>query len=473
MFAFVTALAVITMIGPGLSGSVASASQNRTRTLFVSQYPSSGGCLGDGILAGTANFSAFVFVPLKQANQCLQNISIAKDIALQNVYAYDELFDLSYAFYGVARNPADTMPRDIPSTWSVYEGAKVNLKQKTLDLAADIEANGGADGLLPLKLKSLYGEARDLHTDLGIMMPYVGANGNPFEVALIDTALFQNGSSSEPFYLSLSRGGDDKVHVVYKYDDEEGNIVRERRIESINGEDGVLALSQLTSNIGLGGDLNAKSEGARMNAFLSNAWTDNSVPGVLWSTFIDGDISQLPQCLNVTFDDGQETQWCFHVMVSDPKSFSKTSNQYSVAFSTPQATYKKYKALLTAINDASPWLQISDGYNFDTVVQEGTKINKRSLKAQVKDVDTPIDGKTNNFTLWKARPVPKGDKMDGLLGGYQLLDDGVVVMRYPQFSDAFDDTAELWKNTVQFARDNNATKLILDMYVVFFYLHDS
>ena len=56
----------------------------------------------------------------------------------------------------------------------------------------------------------------------------------------------------ETYYLSLSRGEDGVIRPVYRYEDAEGNVVRERQIESINGENALDVLIKYTSNIGLG-----------------------------------------------------------------------------------------------------------------------------------------------------------------------------------------------------------------------------
>ena len=96
---------------------------------------------------------------------------------------------------------------------------------------ADIDANGRADGMLALKLNSIYALPRDRHTDIGASPPY------SITLALLDTSMNEDGAMipEETYYLSLSRGEDGVIRPVYRYEDAEGNVVRERQIESING----------------------------------------------------------------------------------------------------------------------------------------------------------------------------------------------------------------------------------------------
>ena len=79
--------------------------------------PNPGGCWGAGF---AVEGSSQRFVPLSQAIGCMKSMTVSKDIALQTVKAYDDMFRLSYAFYDVARDPSATFPDTIPTTWSVY-----------------------------------------------------------------------------------------------------------------------------------------------------------------------------------------------------------------------------------------------------------------------------------------------------------------------------------------------------------------
>jgi hypothetical protein len=49
-----------------------------------------------------------------------------------------------------------------------------------------------------------------------------------------------------------------------------------------------------------------------------------------------------------------------------------------------------------------------------------------------------------------------------LVAAYKILDDDIMVFRYPEFGPIYS-SVEAWRNAVDFARDNNATKLLFDM----------
>ena len=235
--------------GRGLGAVLLAASASTALAGVVKRVdvPNPDGCWGDGF-AFSENASPFV--PLSQAIGCMESMTVSNFAAKQTIQAYEDMFRLSYAFYDVARDPAATLPDTIPTTWSVYgtpDEGKVDLAVKSAELMAEVDANG-ANGMLPLKLNSLYALPRDGHTNIG--------TGPPFEVtlALLDMRLIEDGAAipEERYYLSLSRGEDGAVRPVYKYEDADGIVVRERVIDRIDGEDGLEALVKLVSNVGMG-----------------------------------------------------------------------------------------------------------------------------------------------------------------------------------------------------------------------------
>jgi hypothetical protein len=414
------------------------------------------GCMGDGlgVVRGEDAPALTALVPLSQGITCLERITVPTGLAKQTIEAYDGMFDLSYAFYDIAKNPPDSSPREIPSSWSVYgeepNQGRVDLRQKSLDMMADVEANG-ANGLFPLKINSLYAEVRDCHTDTNIQAKY------SMQLALMDTGLMKNGSEipEETFYLSLSRGDDGKVRPVYKYEDSDGNLVREKAIATIDGQDGLEAMDTLVSNLGMPHyPSQLHSKGARMNAFLSGATVQSpdadDPPGQLWVDSDFYDVSLLPECLNVTFEasgsgDSEETQWCFFFLFGNPNEFRLPVEVYNEDYSTPTGTYAGFVKFIEEVNNSSQSLQIV------------TSDARRSLKKLTEKA-------VGNFTTWTSDS--KGDVDPGEtetdVGGYEMLDDGVMVFRLPEFV-TMKTASQVWRDAVKFAKANNATKLLIDM----------
>ena len=442
--------------------------------------PNPGGCWGAGF---AVEGSSQRFVPLSQAIGCMKSMTVSKKIALQTVKAYDDMFRLSYAFYDVARDPSATFPDTIPTTWSVYSSpdqGKVDLSKKSAELMADIDANGRADGMLALKLNSIYALPRDGHTAIGALPPYSIA------LVLLDTSMNEDGAMipEETYYLSLSRGEDGVIRPVYRYEDAEGNVVRERQIESINGENALDVLIKYTSNIGLGGvGSQLHSPGSRMNAFLGEAVVQDGsvIPGLLWTSGLTHDVSTLPdECLNITFkasgageavnaDGATETQWCFVAMIDGDSDgdYTRPVEFYDDQLATPGELFKGYDQFISVIQDAYPSVAM---FGPQVSSLDGQPAARRALKQATNDPTTGCGSDyLNLFELsidddWNAslsgcREDPNSQK---LVAAYKMLDDGVMVFRYPEFV-SIAETQFAWRSAVRFARENNATKLLIDI----------
>ena len=442
--------------------------------------PNPGGCWGAGF---AVEGSSQRLVPLSQAIGCMKSMTVSKKIALQTVKAYDDMFRLSYAFYDVARDPSATFPDTIPTTWSVYSSpdqGKVDLSKKSAELMADIDANGRADGMLALKLNSIYALPRDGHTAIGALPPYSIA------LVLLDTSMNEDGAMipEETYYLSLSRGEDGVIRPVYRYEDAEGNVVRERQIESINGENALDVLIKYTSNIGLGGaGAQMHSPGSRMNGFLRAAVVQDGsvIPGLLWSFELTHDVSSLPdECLNITFkasgageavnaDGATDTQWCFVAMINGDSDgdYTRPVEFYDDQLATPGKPFKQFDQFFNIIEDAYPSVGM---FGPQVSSLDGQPAARRALKQATNDPTTACGSDyLNMFELsiednWKAtyfgcREDPNSQK---LVAAYKMLDDGVMVFRYPEFV-SLAETQFAWRSAVRFARENNATKLLIDM----------
>jgi hypothetical protein len=206
---------------------------------------------------------------------------------------------------------------------------------------------------------------------------------------------------------------------------------------------------------------------------------------MLWQSYMSGDVSLLPECLNVTFqasaepggaDAADETQWCFFARLNmeliipggdnvPTNDFNKSVSYYDEQFATPGNPYTEYFDMLSGIANAFPNVSkiIPNGY---TVY--GGSGPARALKQASNDVDInclPGYGGPDVYEEsvgedgWK---VTKAECDNVLIAAYKMLDDGVMVFRYPGFRDTVA-TERAWRNAVNFARENNATKLLFDM----------
>jgi hypothetical protein len=222
---------------------------------------------------------------------------------------------------------------------------------------------------------------------------------------------------------------------------------------------------------------------SRINAFLARAIVagNNVDAGVLWSKNMTGDVSLLPECLNVTFeasaetggvDAADETQWCFFARLNMPgvdnvptNDFNMSVSYYDEQFATPGNLYTEFFDKLSIISEAFP--DVSKIIPDASTVYGGSG-PARALKQASNAADAncyPEYGGPDVYEEsvgedgWK---VTKAECNNVLIAAYKMLDDGVMVFRYPGFSDTVA-TERAWRNAVNFARENNATKLLFDM----------
>lgn len=86
-------------------------------------YKENNGCMGRYLHAMRYG-NTYYLVPLSQAVQCYQNMTIGKDMALQTVNSYDKLFDLAYTFYDIAKDAPDSNPLVNTLNWEICSGSE-------------------------------------------------------------------------------------------------------------------------------------------------------------------------------------------------------------------------------------------------------------------------------------------------------------------------------------------------------------
>lgn len=189
-----------------------------------------------------------------------------------------------------------------------------------------------------------------------------------------------------------------------------------------------------------------------------------------------GDVSLLPECLNVTFqasaetDDAYrtETQWCFFAAMQSTE-FNQTVAYYDEKFATPGVPFKDYSTLLDFITTEYPDVTafVPGDPSVDPLIPEPVK--RRSLKQNANDASAACESggidlferRDENWTGTYSGCVEDADNAQ-LVAAYKILDDDIMVFRYPEFGPIYS-SVEAWRNAVDFARDNNATKLLFDM----------
>jgi hypothetical protein len=98
-------------------------------------------------------------------------------------------------------------------------------------------------------------------------------------------------------------------------DNTTGEVVGTKTVSSINDSNPLDFLKSLTMKTGIGYPCQFRSPGVRMNVFLNTMVTVHTKFRYQASSV--GDITSLPECLMISYDDQSTDKWCFYVAVPE------------------------------------------------------------------------------------------------------------------------------------------------------------
>ncbi|KAI8106883.1 hypothetical protein M9434_001537 [Picochlorum sp. BPE23] len=285
------------------------------RKIFASPTDDASTCFEDWYLQEKDDTGNVLFraITVPSATACLERITLDTSVTVDTVKSIWNLFDANYAFYNYAKNPLDSSPLNNPLRWTIYNGTsggQVFFSRRFEDLIERVESNG-ANLFTILEMCDIIAKARDSHT--GNPLSFVNnAVLKGVGLVLLDmnefNSLKEDGSSLlPPRYLTLQEmNGNTSIIQVYP------TLDRKETIKSIQGVNAMEYMQELVSNTALGIVSSYKARGSRMQAFLSKV-VDK--PPFIFDEPRAYDFRNLPECMNVEFESGLRTQWCFALNV--------------------------------------------------------------------------------------------------------------------------------------------------------------
>jgi hypothetical protein len=380
-----------------------------------------------------------VFLLVEDVIACLEKVTIETSIAKEAVSGYNALFSTGYGYYNYNNDILDSSPIKNPYNWTIFngtDGGRVNFAKEFEALRAKIDQNG-ANGMLLYQIQNILTKAKDAHTS-GI--------GNNFD----ELILVSKGNSSDRWLSLLKDEDTGDVHVV-GYDAKEENSPA-YRLRSINEEEPLGFLKDLTANPAMGSASSFKSPGTRMTSFLNGMVT---VPGQSRYCCAGslGDISTLPASLNLEFEDGVKDEWIFMVYVGKEYLTMPIGELINV-YNTPVAA-DSGESLYTTFQS----------------MKSNTARRKVPSKASVSDreYDIEIGNPQSNilqFSIFSERDPQKPDIGTPLplFSAYTIVNDTMVwkltTFTYPNNND---DLINFWNDMVSVAQEKDISTLIIDI----------
>eukprot|EP00889_Picochlorum_renovo_P000931 jgi/Picre1/27961/NNA_000922.t1 len=350
-------------------------------------------------------------------------------MTVQMLTSINGLFDANYAFYDYARDAPDSSPLNNPLDWAIYNGSsggQVDFSSEFGKLIERVERDGA-----------------NLFTTLEMCIG----------VVLLDTdeidKLKQNNSDPLPRrYLSLEEvNGDVSMIQVYPA------LGTKEVIKRIDGVDAMGFMEDLVSNTALTTVGSFKASGSRMQSFLRSLRED---PPYVFQIFSVYDFRNLPECMNVEFENGSTTQWCFAIFVPGNLANQTVEDIINNANTVPENG--PYEIFQEAINEAVESRLVSDfplEESRDTNDDTPTSTDSR----QSEEAPNPL-----NWTYFRTtdQAIIKEYGTD-ILFAITSVDDATV-LKFDLFKlDNMTAIAEYCKAFYDFAENTGSTKLIVDL----------
>ncbi len=244
--------------------------------------------------------TTYSLVPIEVAADCFESVGFVGRVATQEVDSVDAILDAGYAYYNynwdvLASDPISPPPNG--ADWEIHTGpggGEVDYREAFGGLKDAIKENGQGTLMLAYEIQDIQLRARDRHT---------APNRTPAPLAMY----VPHGNTSGRLSLRQDQGGEIQVIVIH--------ASGTRVVTSINGEDPIAFLEELTSNTGLGGPSQFKSKGVRLNNFLAAFTPGSPLEEVVWLVTDPGDFRKLPPTLEMEYEDGSVNEWAFGLLV--------------------------------------------------------------------------------------------------------------------------------------------------------------
>jgi hypothetical protein len=407
--------------------------------LLTGVYKDPSSCFG--VPPGGPQDDQGLLIPLNTVIQCLQKIRLPEEFAVRSVEAYRDAFAAGYGYYYYNNDPLDSDPLANPLGWEIYNGTsggQVNYEKAFNDLISDIKKNG-ADGMLAFKISDIITRARDAHSD---------------QVSWeMGTLSLVRGDDGPTVWLNLDKPeGSSEVRVIANVVGTNGTGVAETKVVStINGQDPLKFLIDLTSNPALGVASQFRSPGVRMNVFLGFQRTDNDL--VRWKNLRSaGDVTKLPPTLKFEYDDGSSSLWGFTITVPENLAFLPVT-ELEVYLSSPAGGKQGPLALYTNMVENRP----APAGRREMIRRFDIESRDYYILPGQKDSDVNILG----FTIFKDSQ----EKPPATFSGYTVVNGDTMVWKLPTFNvpNNFDDVINFWNVMVTEAQEKDIKKLIIDI----------
>ena len=374
-----------------------------------------------GVASGLANLT---IVPIELAASCLESVKVDGKAASSEVRAVDSIFSMGYAYYTYNNDVLASEPISAPpggANWAIHTGpggGQVNYQEAFGSLEDRIRQQEHGDLMLAYEIQDILLRARDAHT-----APH------PVPLALV---IYAPGEGGVRLSLRQRDDGSGDIDVITVSQSEGTKVV-----SSINGEDPIAFLKELTANTGLGPSTKFKSEGVRLNEFLASF--NGLSEDIVWAGRTPGDFRKLPPSLEIAYADGSTTTWSFGVLAPSDLVGVPGDVLRNAFFDGPRAK----SPILAAYGI------LMDNLDEEPMHYPGYK--------EARSADNGL-----NFTTFS-------DKTGNMYSAYAVYDDGdekVMIWKLPSFGNIAgveNHQLTFWNAMTAAANEQGVSKLLIDI----------
>ena len=391
-------------------------------------------------------------VSLSAAKECYGQVALDSEVTIQGITSLLDTMEHFYAFYNYAVDAPNSSPLNNPENWFIFNGTsggQANLSQKRQELINQVERDG-ATLLTVMDLASTVAAPRDTHISpitLYMNNAVLGSAG----FAILDDSE-RTGSPSPGRYLTLDEING-VVSVVMKSNDTEEVT---KVIETI---DGVRALDYLEGFVSLPGmapAMSYKALGSRMQSFLQGASIASPTVARI-SRALPNVFDDLPDSVEVKFQDGSSTTWLYNVLPGFDGEGNRFIN-YTVdeltAYANTEPKNSPFTAFSEALRQAAEVRSIPDYPKVPS--NSSSRASKSDIGRITQTPSTPL-----NWTFF----YEVGEKPEKVLFAVTTVGDATV-LKFQGFdlnANPVQDSLTLCKYIYDYGEKNGNTKLLVDL----------
>ena len=457
---FLSAFVILAQIIASSGSALDISTHHHHRTILETKSVDSNACFNDGYLQNVDAEGNLLFriVKLPSATACLEQVTLDTAMTVQMVTSINGLFDANYGFYDYARDAPDSSPLNNPLDWAIYNGSRggqVDFSKQFEELIERVERDG-ANLFTTLEMCDIIAKARDSHT--GNPLTFVnnavllGTGLVLLDMGEIDK-LKQNSSAPLPKrYLSLAEANGD-VSVIQVYPASGTKEV----IKRIDGTDAMDFMEDLVSNTAFRAISSYKASGSRMQEFLKSLRDD---PPYLFQIFSVFDFRNLPECMNVEFESGSTTEWCFALYVPGDLANKTVEEIIDIANTIPKDG--PYEIFEEAINEAVGSRLVPDfplEESRDQRQESGDDVPVVNVDSRQTQVPNPLNWK---FFVTTDQSIIEDYETD-VVFALTSVDDATILKFEGFMLSNMTQIASFCKELYDFGEKSGSTKLIIDL----------